>query len=128
MAEPPLDCPGVVALVGERVAAGMTQRVRVRREFKAAGSGRPLDHSSKAGGRKRGSALTDEDEGRRRALPLEPAQGPHCAHCLTASVGVVGSDIAALLPVTRDLYLLGDDEVAEVRPGPVSAAPGVTAS
>jgi glucosamine--fructose-6-phosphate aminotransferase (isomerizing) len=32
-------------------------------------------------------------------------------------VGVVGSDIASLLAVTRELYQLGDDEVVEVTPG-----------
>jgi glucosamine--fructose-6-phosphate aminotransferase (isomerizing) len=39
---------------------------------------------------------------------------------VTDTVGVVGSDIAALLPSTRELYLLGDDEVAEVRPGAIA--------
>jgi len=31
--------------------------------------------------------------------------------------GLVGSDIPALLPVTREIYVIGDDEVVEVRPG-----------
>jgi hypothetical protein len=30
-----------------------------------------------------GAALADEDEGRRRVLPLEPAQGPHLVGCDT---------------------------------------------
>ena len=36
------------------------------------------------------------------------------------ATGLVASDIAALLGTTRDLYQLGDDEIAEVRPGSVS--------
>ena len=35
-------------------------------------------------------------------------------------VGLVASDIAALLGTTRELYQLADDEIAEVRPGSVS--------
>jgi glutamine---fructose-6-phosphate transaminase (isomerizing) len=31
--------------------------------------------------------------------------------------GLIGSDIPALLPVTREIYVIGDDEVVEVRPG-----------
>jgi hypothetical protein len=73
MAEPSLDCPGIVALVGERVAAGMTQHVRVRLQFEAGGSRRPFDHPGKASGRERGSPLADKDKRRRLAWPLEPA-------------------------------------------------------
>jgi len=40
---------------------------------------------------------------------------------LTDHVGLVASDIAALVGTTRELYLLGDDEVAEIRPGSVEA-------
>ena len=36
---------------------------------------------------------------------------------MTASTGFVASDISALLPLTRELYALGDDEVVEIRPG-----------
>jgi glucosamine--fructose-6-phosphate aminotransferase (isomerizing) len=39
----------------------------------------------------------------------------------TAELGLVASDIAALVGATRELYLLGDDEVAEIRPGSVDA-------
>jgi glucosamine--fructose-6-phosphate aminotransferase (isomerizing) len=39
---------------------------------------------------------------------------------VTPTLGVIGSDIAALLPVTRSLFLLNDDEVAEVRPGSIT--------
>ena len=40
---------------------------------------------------------------------------------LTDSLGLVASDIAALVGTTRELYLLNDDEVAEIRPGRVDA-------
>jgi hypothetical protein len=54
---PPLDRPGVVALVGERVAAGVAEHVRVCLEIEAGGGGRrPLDHSRKARAREWGSA------------------------------------------------------------------------
>ncbi len=39
----------------------------------------------------------------------------------TATTGLVASDIAALVGATRELYLLGDDEIAEIRPGSVEA-------
>ncbi|MGD0742180.1 MAG: glutamine--fructose-6-phosphate transaminase (isomerizing) [Acidimicrobiales bacterium] len=39
----------------------------------------------------------------------------------TAELGLVASDIAALVGATRELYLLGDDQVAEIRPGSVDA-------
>ncbi len=47
----------------------------------------------------------------RRTSPLIIGTGP--------SVGYVASDIAALLPMTRELFTLGDDEVAEVRPNEI---------
>ncbi len=40
----------------------------------------------------------------------------------TGTLGVVASDIAAVLGTTRDLYALGDDQVAEVRPGSLSVS------
>src|SRR5271154_1876594 len=46
MAEPPLDRPGIVALVGERVAAGMAEHVGVRLDLKA-GSGRGSSETRK---------------------------------------------------------------------------------
>jgi hypothetical protein len=60
MAEPSLDRPGVVALVGEGVTAGVAQHVRVRFELKA---GAALDHLGEAGRGERGAAVADEDEG-----------------------------------------------------------------
>jgi hypothetical protein len=74
MAEPALDRPGVVPLVGEGVAAGVPQHVRVGLELKAGASGRSLDHPGEAGRGERRAALADEDEGRRRGLAMQPAQ------------------------------------------------------
>jgi hypothetical protein len=61
MAEPSLDRPGVVALVGQGVAAGVTKHVGMRLELQARTGGGTLDHPGKAGGRERGTALADED-------------------------------------------------------------------
>jgi hypothetical protein len=69
-------CPGVVPLVGQRVAAGMAQHVRVRFDLQAGAGGRALDRPGEAGRGEGRSPLADENEGRRRALPLEPAQRP----------------------------------------------------
>ena len=84
MAEPSLDCPSVVALVGEGVAAGVAEHVRVRLQLEAGDDGSTLDHPGKAGRGERGSPLADEDKRRRLALALEPAQGPE----LVAAQGV----------------------------------------
>jgi hypothetical protein len=75
MAEPSLDCPSVVPLVGEGVATGVAEHVRVRLQFEARRSSHPLDHPGKAGRGERRSPLADEDKRRRLAFPLEPAQG-----------------------------------------------------
>jgi glucosamine--fructose-6-phosphate aminotransferase (isomerizing) len=40
---------------------------------------------------------------------------------LTETLALAASDLAALMGTTRELYLLGDDEVAEIRPGHVEA-------
>jgi hypothetical protein len=74
MAEPSLNCPRVVALVGKGVAAGVAEHVRVCLQVEAGSGSRPLDHPGKAGRRERGSPLADEDKGRGLTLPLEPAQ------------------------------------------------------
>jgi glucosamine--fructose-6-phosphate aminotransferase (isomerizing) len=37
----------------------------------------------------------------------------------TDTLGIIGSDIAALLPTTRELFVIDDDQVAEVRPGSI---------
>jgi hypothetical protein len=57
MAEPALDCPGVVALVGEGVAAGVAEHVRMRLEFEAGPVRRPLAHAGEAEGEERCRAL-----------------------------------------------------------------------
>jgi hypothetical protein len=49
MSQPALDCPGVVALVGEGVAAGVPQHVRVGLEFKTGAIRGALDHAGEAG-------------------------------------------------------------------------------
>jgi hypothetical protein len=73
MVKPSLDRPGVVPLVGQRIAAGVAKHVRVSLQFQAeTTSGGPLDHPSKARGREWRAALADEDEWRRRALALQP--------------------------------------------------------
>ena len=72
MAEPSLDRPGVMPLVGEGLAAGVTKHVRMRLQFETKPSAcRPLNHPRKAGSRERRAALADEDERRRRALALQ---------------------------------------------------------
>jgi glucosamine--fructose-6-phosphate aminotransferase (isomerizing) len=39
----------------------------------------------------------------------------------TDSLGLVASDIAALVETTREIYVLDDDEIAEIRPGRIAA-------
>src|SRR5260370_13945495 len=71
MAEPSLDRPGIVPLVGKRIAAGVAKHVRVSLQFKAETTAcRPLDHPGKACSRERRAALADKDKRRRRALTL----------------------------------------------------------
>jgi hypothetical protein len=61
--------------VGEGVAAGVAEHVRMRVELEAGGTRCPLHHTGEAGRRERGAALAYEEEGRRFALLLEPPQG-----------------------------------------------------
>jgi hypothetical protein len=49
--EPCLDCPSVVALLGERLAAGVAQHVRMSLEIEARGNRPPLGYPGKAGRR-----------------------------------------------------------------------------
>ncbi len=76
--QPSPNCPGIVPLVGERIAAGVAKHVRVRLQFEAGAEGRAFDHPGKVRGRERRAALADEDEGRRLTLAL-PGQARHCA-------------------------------------------------
>jgi glucosamine--fructose-6-phosphate aminotransferase (isomerizing) len=45
----------------------------------------------------------------------------------TDRLGLVASDISAVLGTTRDLYALADDEVAEIRPGAIRVVDGAGA-
>jgi hypothetical protein len=64
MAQPALNCPVVVARVGESVAAGVTKHMRVRFELQAGAGSGAVDHPGETG----------RGEGRGRALALESAQ------------------------------------------------------
>jgi hypothetical protein len=50
------------------------EHVRVRLDLKTGAGRGALDHPGEAGRSERRAALADEDEGRGRALALEPAQ------------------------------------------------------
>jgi hypothetical protein len=69
--EPSLDSPGVMPLVGEGVAAGVTEHVRVRLELETGPDRDPLDHAGKAGRCERRAALAHG----RCAFALKPSQG-----------------------------------------------------
>jgi hypothetical protein len=62
MGEPSLDRTGVVAPIGEGVAAGVAQHVRVRFELKASAGRGPLDHAGEAGRGEWRPAFADEDK------------------------------------------------------------------
>src|SRR4029434_5939701 len=55
-----LDCPGVLAVVCELVAAGMPQHVAVNEEREARGLASPRDHALIVGNAEGCQALTDE--------------------------------------------------------------------
>jgi hypothetical protein len=55
--------PGIVTFIGEGIAAGVPEHVRMRLQFQASAHSRALDHPGKARGRERRAALADEDEG-----------------------------------------------------------------
>ena len=67
----PLNRPGSVPPVGQHVAAGVSEHMRVRFQFEAEPSASgPLYHPRKAGSGERRTALADEDEWRRFSLTL----------------------------------------------------------
>ncbi len=67
----------VVALVGQRVAAGVPQHVRVRLEAELGLGPCPLDHAGEASGGERRAPLRSEHEGRLGLLlALKPPQRP----------------------------------------------------
>ena len=77
MAEVGLQGARVVPLVGQRVAAGVPEHVRVRLEGQLGLRACPLDHAGEASGAERRSALRREHEGRLGLLlALEPPQRP----------------------------------------------------
>jgi hypothetical protein len=62
MSQPALNRPGVVAFVGQRVAAGVAQHVRVGLQLQPGGLRGALDHAGEAGRGEWRAALADEDE------------------------------------------------------------------
>jgi hypothetical protein len=68
MSEPRLDGAGIVPLVGEGVAAGVAQHVRMRLEVEAGFRAGTLDHLGEAARRERRAAFAGEDEGRYGSL------------------------------------------------------------
>jgi hypothetical protein len=75
----------VVALVGERVAAGVPEHVWVRLELQARASRGALDHSGEVGCSEWPPALADKHERWSGALELGPA-GAHAARRLNPPV------------------------------------------
>ena len=74
MAKVVLDCPGVLAVVGELVAAGMPQHVAVDEEREAGSLTSPCDHALIASHAQRRQAFGDERVGAGWSFTLEPAQ------------------------------------------------------
>src|ERR1035437_2017604 len=68
-----LDCAGVVAIVGELVAAGMAQHVRMNLEREAGLDAQPCDHPTKAADGERRTTLGQEHVARLWRLVFEPA-------------------------------------------------------
>jgi len=65
-----LDCPGVLAVVCELVAAGMPQHVAVNEEGEARGFASPRNHALIASNAQGCQALTDEHIDACRGLTL----------------------------------------------------------
>ena len=57
MTESALNCPGIVTFIGEGIAAGVPEHVRMRLQFQASANSRALDHPGKARGRERRAAI-----------------------------------------------------------------------
>ena len=68
MPEISLQGSSIMPFVGQCVAAGMAQHVRVGLEAQLGLAASPLDHASEACGAKGRSTLRREDEGRLRLL------------------------------------------------------------
>jgi len=69
-----LDCPGVLTVVCELVAARMPQHVAVNEEGEARGFASSCDHALIAGNAEGCEALTDEYIDACRGLTLQPPQ------------------------------------------------------
>src|SRR5690349_4599296 len=77
MAEISLQSPGIVSLVGQGKAAGMTQHVRVSLKAKSGSLASALYHAGKASRGERRAALRREHKGGPRVLlPSQAAQRP----------------------------------------------------
>jgi hypothetical protein len=68
-----LDSPGVDAIVGELVATGMSQHVRMHLEREAGLDAQPCDHPTKAADGERRAAFGHEHIPRLRCFLSEPA-------------------------------------------------------
>jgi hypothetical protein len=92
VSEIPLDRPSVVPVIGELVAAGMTQHVAMDQEREGGSHARPRDHPLIACHAQRRAALAYENVDRFRvSLPL---QSPYRSHFLAADW--VDSDFPAM--------------------------------
>ena len=86
MAEVGLQRAGIDTVVGQLIAAGMAQHVRVDLDAEIGRDCCPLDHAGKTGRRERRAAFRNEHERRRSAVALVPAERPH----LSAGQGMRG--------------------------------------
>src|SRR5665213_225740 len=68
-----LDCAGVAAIVGEFIAAGMAQHVRMNLEREAGLDAQPCNHPTKAADGERRTAFGQEHIARLWHFLLEPA-------------------------------------------------------
>jgi hypothetical protein len=75
--EPILNAPGVVAGIGQRIAAGVAQHVRVHRKGEASAGADALDQAINRTGGERTTALGGEDKSRIGRLPAQLAQRSH---------------------------------------------------
>src|SRR5664279_2849660 len=68
-----LDCAGVASIVGEFIAAGMAQHVRMNLEREAGLDAQPCDHPTEAADGERRTTLGQEHIERLCRLVFEPA-------------------------------------------------------
>jgi len=93
MAQVGLQCPRIVALVGQREAAGMPQHMRMSLEAQPGSDAGALDKPCEAGSAEGRTTLGCEDERRLRfLLTLQPARYPQLVaenwmHCRRAGFG-----------------------------------------